>query len=234
MPLFGNKSREEIQILFTIGFGIFGIVAFSTYSIINFVILDFPIAILEAALTIYTAVITLFLYRSKNIILATRYGVVPLVVITAHNFISGGFYGTGILWCYTFPLVATFISGRKNGVVLSSLFLMFTFIFFILFKAGLTPEFVTFLYNDFYYLMFVITFGGIAFMTYLIQSAWDASSYALMESQEKLENAIAEVAENNQELTRINKIMIDRELRMSELKSMLKKINKHGQEPGQP
>lgn len=234
-----NKDRAEIQILFMLSFGIFGMTAFSIYSFINFVVGDFPIAILELVLVIYTAIVTVKTIKNNDLKFASNFGVVPLIVITVHNFISGGFYGTGLLWCYTFPLVATFISGKRKGALLSFYFIMFTFFFYIINKANPLLLPAEFLYGDFYYLMFALTISVVSFMTYIYQAAWDASDKKLLSEQyklsvsleelestkEKLENAIAEVAERNQELTRINKIMINRELRMVELKSMLKKLD---------
>lgn len=203
---FEKLSRTRIQVRFMLFCGIFGIIAFTAYSVINFVIGDYPIAFVEAGLAVYTITVTIVTLRTSDLRFARTYGLLPLVIISVHNFISGGFLETGILWCYTFPLLATFISGRTRGAFSSISFLIFTLLFYLLDKAQLTNSFI---YEDFYYFMFVISFGIIAFLTYVFQAAWDVKEISLekersrlalsIEKQEKiqeeLEEVLAELAE---------------------------------------
>ena len=80
---------------------------------------------------------------------------------------SGGEEGTGLLWCYAFPLVMLFLLGLKNGtIMLSVLFVASAVILFIPEQVGLTD-----LYSQNTKLRFSGSMGLVAFLAFFMERA---------------------------------------------------------------
>ena len=176
----GSNTPEDIRVKFFAVYGVFGTTTFFAYSIINFIIKDYPIAIVEfiLALTVLWAMLLAFKteYRKRGIVV----GVLSLLIISVHNITSGGFNRTGILWSYIFPLIALFLAGRKVGTMLFALFLSTTIGLFTLGKLDL----VTFVYTDFEFMMFLVSIITVFIMTYVYELAWTLSVKVVKEKQE--------------------------------------------------
>ncbi|KXK26083.1 MAG: hypothetical protein TR69_WS6001001377 [candidate division WS6 bacterium OLB20] len=167
-----STEEETTRVRFLIVFGSIGFVVFIAYTLINLSIADYPIAALELLLAAIILFSMLTGLSTKRMQPAATIGVLPLFVICLHNFISGGFYETGLLWCYVLPPITVFLVGRHLGFYLHAFFVLTTFVFFLL--ARTTASF-TFLYSEFEYFMFVLTLSFVFVMIWLFQSAADAS-----------------------------------------------------------
>lgn len=238
-----NRVTTEInQIRFLVVWGGIGCIIFTTYAVINFYLQDYPIAIIELLLAVIILFAVVIGVKSKQSNPATFIGLIPILIISVHNFISGGFDETGILWCYTLPLVAVFLVGKQLGFYLHVFFVMCTYLFYLL----ATTDSFTFLYTDFEYFMFVVTLSIVFILTYLFQTAADSKSELIEKTaqelieknkqlkdrldqlgstKKRLAESVYKLEDANKDLDEMNKTLIGRELRMIQLKKELKKQN---------
>ncbi len=84
---------------------------------------------------------SVYLKKSKNILLAGEFFLSIMAVISLIIFANGGYKGTGHIWVILFPLVALYLQGEKRGLLwvfshLSTLLILTYFIYDGLLKPG--------------------------------------------------------------------------------------------------
>lgn len=229
---------ELIKIRFLVISGIIGSLLLITYAIINFAIADYPAAVMELIMGLMMLAAVIISVVTMKLGLASALGLFPVVFMTMHNFNSGGFFDTGLLWCYILPPVSIFLVGTQISTVIHVLFLLFTLLLRTLANTGQ----VNFLYGDFEYLMFVLTYTTVFLLTALFETAWQQSNSALIvkglllgEKNLELERTIDTLTKTkgelsasvgryesaNKLLTEANQKVIEREKKMVELKRKL-------------
>ncbi|MCA9386794.1 PAS domain-containing protein [Candidatus Dojkabacteria bacterium] len=206
----GNKyflrPREEIgKYVFLSLSTIVGIIIIGSYSLINFIIGDYPIALLEVLLLI-ALFLGLFMIRTATSDeLAIFLGSIVIFLISLHNFFSGGFNSTGIFWAYMYPAIIFFIQGRKLGLR--------WFLFFYVTIVGLSMADAYYVevkilpYMPFNTGMFLLSFLVVGLIVYFYQLYQEQTqgllttqTKKLQSTNEELQNAIIKRKKSEKEL----------------------------------
>ncbi len=74
-------------------------------------------SLFELLLCVLALLNVIYYCRKRNYILASNVILVLMVIILTFLIITGGLYGTGIYWIYTFPLLTFFMKPLKQAVV---------------------------------------------------------------------------------------------------------------------
>ncbi|MEI7792039.1 MAG: hypothetical protein WCI57_00970 [Candidatus Berkelbacteria bacterium] len=114
-PKLYNSEQASIanKIKFIKIIGFVGILIIGGYSISNYIIRDYPFAIMENILVLLLIYSLTLVYKNK-VDRGTDIGAFVLAYITLHNFSTGGYYETGMLWTFMFPSLIFVIQGKKR------------------------------------------------------------------------------------------------------------------------
>jgi len=242
--IFRGNSRKEIKLRFFIAFASIGAFFFILFAIINIIVKDYVPAIIEIALTLLIFLLIIKTLKSRNLFWATNFGLIPIIVISLINFLNGGFNNTGIYLTFGLPLVCLFLAGRRKGTY-AVLFYLFciTLIQFVL--TDYISRAVE--YDNFTFLIYLVGFLIVYVMTWLYHTAWNLSEEVVendkkyieqskndLERQVKelekvkseLQQSLKKTQEANEELRRVNRVIIGRELKMAELKDRIRELEK--------
>ncbi len=146
--------------------GIFGILILGGFSIYNFIVQDYPIAVFEGIL-VFICVASLTLYHTGSEQTARNLGALVVFAITLHNFNTGGIEGTGLYLTFLFPPIIFILQNKKNAFywVFTLIISIIAIVFFEL--IGLrNPK-----YPNIDLTIFLIAFNSVAGMMYLYQSS---------------------------------------------------------------
>ena len=206
------------------------LVLFGVYSIYNFVINDFPSAIMQAIMAVLLLVSLFLIQKNKDLKWPINISTFVLSYITLYNFSTGGVAETGVYWIFLFPgLVFTF-QGKKNGLRWTLL------VFFLIIMTAIGSIFYGFPkspYSTAVIINQIIILAILSATSYFRQNIVEKGQTSLNELIEKsdeeskeLKKALSEYENNSQELEKLNKFMTGRELKMIELKKRIAELEK--------
>lgn len=107
------------------------------FSYINFKDSLFLPAVFDLVMGCMTLVGFMVLRTKAPFIISGLLSVVPFMFLCAFFAQSGGAQGSGVLWSYSFPMMAIFLLGMQGGIFLS--LLLFVFIGLSVFMPGFSP-----------------------------------------------------------------------------------------------
>ena len=105
----------------TIGIGIFFLTIFSIVALING---DYKLASADFSVAIIQLIVAIYLNRTRKYTFASHLIVTSLGLLFIYLIITGGSSNSGFLWSFLFPIGATFLYGRKLGLMLSAVFIL--------------------------------------------------------------------------------------------------------------
>ncbi len=169
-------------------FGSVGTIILFIYSGINLVLQDYPACIFEfvcGAIILWS----LFLINKKQKLeMGIAMGSLVLVLLSIHNFYSGGFNSTGFLWVIVMILILFYINGQNALVwVLPLEFILFG-IFILKLESILTLP-----YDNFLIIMFFISTIVAIFLTYYFITKLEQGIHNLEKAYVNLEHAAKEI-----------------------------------------
>lgn len=230
-----NSTPTDIRLRFTIFFGIFGVIIFTIYASINLIAKDYPFAIFEAVLAVMSLALAYLTFKSNSEKWARSFGFIPIVMISLSNFVFGGFENTGIYWTFIIPPIIVYLTGIKRSLIIIGIFFLITVAYYSATVLGIFEI----RYTIVEFLTFVFSFLSIYLMSYLFKLSWNMSE-KLLENQKgdlqkitdelkikvdqleltklELELSLEEKQKMNDELSKFNKLTVDREVKMVELK----------------
>ncbi len=199
--IFDTISKKKTQSLNL--FGVIGLIIILTYSLINFYLQDYPIAIFELFLSLVLLVDFYILNAFNKIWTAINIGNVILFILAVHNFNTGGFRQTGIMWIFVIVAFIFFINYKKAAVWI----ILITAVLLGLFALKISG-FITLPYNNFYILMFFISLITSSILTYLyilkIEEGYNNIETTYADLQETLNSASIKELELEKLLNEIN------------------------------
>lgn len=106
------------------GFSLVGIIIFLIFGIENMSVGSYLNGYIELSFSLIAVVNLVHLRLRKQVETAESIALFALLVMLVYLLFFGGIGGnTGILWMYSFPVVALFLKGKKSGIAWVSLFL---------------------------------------------------------------------------------------------------------------
>lgn len=112
-----NRTDEKAQRLIVFNlFSFVGVVSFLVFSFVNFRIASYLPAVLEFAVAFVYFFNMLVLRVHKNTRFASRIALITHLVAMIFLFLTGGIANTGVLWLFSYPVIALFLDNRTNGV----------------------------------------------------------------------------------------------------------------------
>lgn len=142
-------------------------------------IFDFLSACLLAAL--------LYLLRFKFFLKFSFYaGAAVAFCLYTYLFITGGVAGNAFLWSYTLPLIGFFLLGRKNGLLISLLYLL---ICSVILLVDLTTPLIN-LYDIYFTQRFIPSFITVTLFSLIYEEIRENSLSALIKSKNNLEREV--------------------------------------------
>jgi hypothetical protein len=196
------------------------IALFGIYALSNFVSKDFPSAIMQAIMVIL--LVFSLMVQKRKMVWSINIATFVLAYITLYNFTTGGVAQTGVYWIFLFPgLVFTF-QGKKNG-------LRWTIpVFIVLILAAIGSIFYGFPkspYSTFVIinqLMILAILSGTSYFRQNIvekgQDSFKALIKKINEDSNSLTKTLNRLEDRSQDLEKLNRFMIGRELKMIQLK----------------
>lgn len=236
-----STDPEMVRTKFFVFYGSFGFLAFSIYSAINFILGDTVAGIFELILALFSLFLTFLTIKTKSPFWGETLGIIPLLFISINNFVNGGFLDTGIYWTYVVPLVAIFLCGIRKGTIIGLTFVAATALYYYGGTFfGYIPR-----YNSWQYYTYLASFLSVLFMSILFQQAWNQSQGIIRSQRDRvekikqkleekvtelektkanLENSLNVINKTHEQLQKQTDVLINRELRMAELKDEITKL----------
>jgi two-component system sensor histidine kinase/response regulator len=122
--------------------GIVGVLTMFPLSLLAFIQGDSVVGSLSFSVAFLLTANLLYLRRSGRYEFVCYVGIVMVGALFLYFFVSGRTNNTGFLWCYTFPLISSFLLGSKRGAVSASVMLFCVLVYFLM-DTGL-PGFATY------------------------------------------------------------------------------------------
>ena len=220
-----TSMANKINFIKIIGFA--GVVVIGGYSISNFVIKDYPYAVMELIMALLL-VYSLHLVYNNKVDRATDIGAFVLAYLTLHNFSTGGYSETGMLWTFMFPSLIFVIQGRKKGLVWNIILYFFIVIMII---GHIFYNFPNLPYSDFMLANLIAILAIVSAISYSKQLIMEKDQAFLEQAakKEKLANenlmkSFQYFQSRSEELEKLNRYMTGRELKMIELKKRVAEL----------
>jgi signal transduction histidine kinase len=115
-------------------------------------------------------------------------GVFSAAMLFVYAFLTGGVNGTGFVWYYTFPLIASFLLGSKKGAVATVLISSPVVALFLM----KTPPSIFARYSSDFKLRFLFSFLVVSVFSYLFEYAREKNREKLRRAQNGLEKQVEE------------------------------------------
>ncbi|MDE2427437.1 MAG: EAL domain-containing protein [Burkholderiales bacterium] len=116
-----EERRHFIRLVIGISFSLVLILAVANYAFLGFQ----GLGMMQIALALFLLLPATMLTQSEHLIPWTEFAIVSFWMgISLSDGWFGGALGSGILWCYTFPFLAFWVAGQKNGLRWSVLWVM--------------------------------------------------------------------------------------------------------------
>lgn len=208
----GRVSLDKIRIINL--FSVVGAFILYAYSFINFYIQDYPAAVFELICGIFLTSNLYFGNVRQRWGWAIDISNVILVLISIHNFNSGGFSQTGPFWVFVTVAIIFLIRGKEgiaSVVILYAVLLIFSLL------RGL--GYINLPYNNTFVITFLISLGTISLLTYLYNKEIEAGVMELDAKNTELEVALKEVSVQKS-LAEVEKDQAKNSLMKLELKSL--------------
>jgi PAS domain S-box-containing protein len=185
-------ANEERRRLITFFFLMFGIPVLYTFGILHLMSADYMEGILDIAAGVMLTISLVYLRYLQEGLVIYRINIALIGSLFLYFIFMGGDYGSRMLWMYTFPLVALFLLGKKEGLLWTLIVLFLSVI--ILFDPYST--FGTFHYQYEVKTRFLISFMLVIVLTYIYESVRQSF-------QEGMERERAELREERDKLSHI-------------------------------
>lgn len=137
-----------------------------------------------------------YLHRTGNEPIASRFGVGTLFLFFCYLFFVGGVHTTSFMWLYTFPLFSLYLLGLPRGMWTTLLLFSFCtgFLFFDLFSDIFN------VYSKDFAIRFIPSYLIVSVLAFLVEHSRAASRDALLDKQQLLAGTIDELQEKEKEL----------------------------------
>lgn len=217
-----NKRKKYFTIIASLG-----ILIFLLYVLVNIYVGDYGDSLFEFILALILVISIILIRYDKIERVGLILGSLVMYVISIHNFVTGGFDGTGIFWLIVFPVIVFMLRGSKRGAYWS-LLLILTIAFITLLNY---LNYLSLPYNLFYSAMFLMSFSVLTLFNYIhqrnqetYQKIIEDQSIKLSMTLEKSKKDLKEIEEKRKSLEKLNKLMTGRELQMTKLKKQIAEL----------
>ena len=123
------ETIRKIMLTYTISIVAVGMLI--PFGIVAFIEGNLPVGLFDLAAGLSLAANIIYLRKSGNHNFVCVFSIAVGAILYFFLLATGGVDNTAHLWCYTFPLFATFLLGSKKGFIITTLFLTVVIIFFI-------------------------------------------------------------------------------------------------------
>jgi PAS domain S-box-containing protein len=185
-------ANEERRRLITFFFLLFGIPVLFGYAMFHLVNADYLEGTLDLAAGITLTVSLVCLRYLKQGLIVYRINITIIGCLFLYFIFMGGAFGSRVLWMYTFPLIALFLLGKREGLLWT--LVVFSISVIILFDPSFTVG--TFRYGDDVKSRFLVSFMLVTALTYIYESVRQSF-------QEGMERERAELKEERDKLSHI-------------------------------
>jgi PAS domain S-box-containing protein len=124
-------SEVSRKIIVSNVFGLIGILNLILLGTLAYFQQNLWLAMLDYGASLAIGFLLLYLRRTKDYKTAFYGGVAVAEALYFYLLLTGGVNNTAHVWCFTFPLIASFILGSKPGLVASIIFLLPALAFFM-------------------------------------------------------------------------------------------------------
>lgn len=121
LKLTSETARKTLLVYL---FSVVGLVTFVVFGLINLRNGEVTAGVLEIGLGYFTFLNAVFLRYTKKLEIASSTMMLILSLALIFLFQSGGIERTGFLWFYTYPAIAYFLKGKKEGTIWVGLLLL--------------------------------------------------------------------------------------------------------------
>ena len=216
-------------------FTISGVIFFLVFAHIYLLVLDNPLGWgVEILITLILMTNLIFVRKTKNVDLASTVVIFALIPFYIFIINTGGIAQTGLFWLHPFPIVAFYFKGKKYGSYWSIVLLAYLVVLFTLkqFDIHLTPLDPTPIRQaTMSYILMVIFIYSYANAMEKKEEIIKNSATKLNKlnstltiTNKKLKKQYKESQDRTEELEKINKLTVGRELRMTELKKEIEEL----------
>jgi len=134
-------------------------------------------------------VLLLLLKKIGYHLLMSYFGVALAGALFVYLFATGGIDNTGHLWCYTFPLFASFLLGSKKGAIATSILLIFIFLIFLIDNQS----FITASFSRDFKFRYIFSFLVVFAFTVSFENLRERTQQKLREKNTKLRETVSEL-----------------------------------------
>ncbi len=245
---FNYKTLDELRSKFFLIFGACGSIFLPLYAVVNLAIGNYTVAVFDVVIALVILLVSVITIKLKSTKIASTFGLIPMAMLSMHNFANGGLYGQGIYWTYLLGPMSMFISKLKLAVIANVIYLGFTLLIFLASQGIDSPVH----YSTFQYLTYLLSYVAITVISALFHIVWSLSHKLavgeqsdvldankqleskvreLEEMRSKLEKSYKDVEHSMQETEKVNKTMVNRELMMIDLKKENAELKKQLESP---
>jgi diguanylate cyclase (GGDEF)-like protein len=136
-----HKDLERVgnfRMNFIYYFSFVGILSTTLFGVIpNMLIGNRVLSLYELILVVLASLNLLYFHKKKNYETASTVILLLMVLVLEGLIVSGGYKGTGILWIYTFPLLAFFLKPYGQALLWNILFALSTLLLLVLNEMGI-------------------------------------------------------------------------------------------------
>ncbi len=197
----GVDDRHENEIAFKIlvlnAFGLIGVVTLILLGTVARIQHNFFLSWFDYSAALFIAlVIFFFLRRTKHFKIAAYFSIGTIMTLYYFLLFTGGVNNTAHVWYFTFPLIATFILGSRQGLVATLLLFIPALVFF----AMESPPSIFTRYSLDFKLRFVPSFIVIAAFSYLFESTRERTQQRLATINAELSSTIIVLKDTEEKL----------------------------------
>ncbi len=167
-----------------------------------------------------------YLHRTGNEPVASRFGLVILLIFFSYLFFLGGVHTTAFMWLYTFPLLSLYLLGLRQGMWITGLLFCFCTGFLILDQlSDNTIVYSINVYSRDFAIRFIPSYLLVCVLAFLVEKSRSDSRDALLDKQQLLAKTINELQKKEKELEEArNQLELRVTLRTSELEEANKQL----------
>ncbi len=135
-----RKNQEKIIYLFTV----VGVTSTTSFAILNILYHNPIVGIIEIILSSLAVLNVVFFKKTRNYELTSTNILILVYLVLILLIKTGGFFGNGIFWIYTFPLLAFFLKDKKEAFLWNLFFVLSMALLGILSITGIIKIFYSF------------------------------------------------------------------------------------------
>ncbi len=173
--------QTKIQVLTTLT--IIGSVTLLLYCAVNIFFGMILTGILDGIVAVLLIINLFVLKKWKFFSLAGDLVLALMLGLFVYLFFVGGYYNTGILWLYTYPIMSYFLRGKKAGSVWAFIFIVAIVGSFLISKLLVIPL----PYNDQFLVVFILSMAVVTGVTFFYEAILTSRQDVLFEKTDRLD-----------------------------------------------